>query len=551
VRIAAAAGWRAVVGVARQQVVPREAVLGPARAAARGAAPGISIRVAARHLPGLPMWTLRVTGRRGRKRASVSRGRGWYGRNNARQPRYSAARDQTLRHRRVIETLDQRLTRRAEVILRNEPDPAVIQERLAPTATRFAGAPSPRPLTGVSLDLTPDRGDLNAQRTRLTWRYALGPNMTRGSIRVAIVPTYTLGRTRDLTHYLVRTARPRINNLGPYELSARRITQTQRFVYAPDPAVWAAAAYEAERWRACREAVLYVPERRQWNTDQRRFVASPGEQALANRRARSMRNEVVNLSRADTRRGIVEQLMSYRDARAPRPLRSVSTEEGYGGRWLYLSTTGAMAGTVQRGAGRGHAVERHVLGTGEGIQDERDLARRAAFGEIVVRMRIVAAGGARNASAFASLRDANIALRAAAGEIRILWNDLRTALARRVLDLGNLAWDVTTPPVNAVKARRTQGGVFPAAQRPRYLRWRFVGARPAQAGTRPIHGGDVGSPEWTGWAARQPAGPGAPQPTAPLTDVTYHNATRAKLVLRPTSSAGASGWFVYTLYPAV
>lgn len=521
------------MAVAQGRVVTRQAVLGPARNAARAAAAGIAISVSARLLPGVPLWTLRVTGRRGRRRASVSRGRAWYARNRARQLWYSASRNQTARHRTLIQNLDRTLERQTARILQTEPDPTEIQRRLATVATRFAGAPRPRPLVGIRLDLQPDRGDLDANRTHMTWRYALGPNMTTGRVRVRVTPIYPLGRTRDLTHYLLRTAQPPIRDLGPYELSAHRITQQQRFVYAPDNATWGTVAYQARRWRACRDTIQFIPERREWNGAQRHFVRSGGNQALAERRARSMRGEVIALSRAATRRSIVQALLQYQDARRPRPLRSVNTEETFGG----------------------HTVERHVFGTGEGIQNIEDLARRAAFGEIVVRGRIRQHGGGRNPSAFARLRDANIALRAAAREIGVLWADLRDALASVNPAGGSFDWPIVTPPIHAVRARRAQGNMFPPAERPRYLRWRAPAGRPAGAGTRPLIAEHVAQPapsRWSRWAARQPAaGPGAPQPAAPLTTISYHIVDRAQLVVRPTTRTGASGWFVLTLYPRI
>lgn len=520
------------MGVAQGRVVARNVFLGPARNAARAVAAGIAISVAARPLPGTPVWTLRVTGRRGRRRSSASRGRGWYARNDARQMRYSASRDQTARHRRIIRNLDRRLENEAARIVRTEPDPTVIQQRLSAVAGRCAAAPQPRPLIGVRLDLRPDRGDMDANRTHLTWRYALGPNMTRGQVRVGILPTYALGRTRDVTHYLLRTARPAVRDLGVYELAAHRITQEQRFVYAPDRVVWSTAAYQGRRWRACVNTVQFIPERRRWDATQRRFVQGLNE-PLADRRARFMRGEVVALSRATTSRPIVEALLTYQDARRRRPLRSVTTEERLGG----------------------HTVERHVFNAGEGIQDIEGLARRAAFGEIVVRGRIRLAAGGRAPSAFPSIRHANIALRGAAAEIGILWTDLRDALANPTTPFATFAWQIQTPPVSAVRARRVQGAVFPAAERPRYLRWSAPVGRPSASGRRPLLSEHVAVPapsRWSRWAARQPVvGPDAPRPNEPLTTISYHVVDRAQLVVRPTTRAGASGWFVLTMYPIV
>lgn len=544
VRIAATAAWRAVVALARAAVLPRPQILQAARVAARAAAPGIAIRVATRHL-GTHMWTLRVTGRRQRRRATVTRGRAWFGRTLARQARYSAARDQTLRHRRLVETLERRLEQRARVILRNEPDPDRVQERLAPTATRFVATPSPRPLVGIRLDLQPDRGRMNASRTRLVWRYELGPNMATGRVDVGLLPPpYLTGRTHDLTHYLLRTARPAIRNLGPYALSAHRITRMQRFVYQPDPVVWGGSTPDREtmRWRASRDDVLFVPEHRQWSMDQRRFIASPGEAALARRRSRSMRAEVVDLSRAATHRSIVDAIMSHNEARTPRPLRSLNTEERFGGRWLYAPDV--VGGAPVARAGSAHIVQRHILGLGV-MADRVGLARRAAFAEIVLRGRIVSGPGsgvglARNATAFASLRDATIAMRGAAAAIRGLWRDLRTELAHRILNTGALSWPVPTPPFDAVRARRAAGAPFPARERPRHLRWRYDARtrgytvpRAAADGRRPIHQFD-------------------PTPGVPLTDLTDHlGVTSVTFAVRPTGMAGAHGWFLYTMYPNI
>lgn len=222
-----------MTGLARTRVVPRNQVLQTARGAARSAAPGIAIRVAARHI-GTHMWTLRMTGRQGRRRATVSRGRAWFGRDERRRPWYSAAPDQTRRHRRAVEHIAQDLGREARRIAEHEASPREIHRRLSPDVRREEASPTPRLLTGVRLDVDENHFETDRRRTELHYPYELSPNMAKKTLPpIPITVTYPTGLTDNTGHFLATSADPPIRNFGPYFLQAEALTSTTHSHFVP------------------------------------------------------------------------------------------------------------------------------------------------------------------------------------------------------------------------------------------------------------------------------------------------------------------------------
>jgi hypothetical protein len=510
-------------------VIPRNRILSIARSAARTAAVGISIRVSIRNRS-RRMWSLRVTGRRGRRRASATQGRAWFGRDRNRRPHYSAAGDQRARHRRIIRAIDSEIDRRAAQIMRDTTNPRRIHGRLEPHIRTAESRPRPRPLSGIRLDVKERRYALTSNRESLRYRYELGPNVEDGDMEAPIVPRYRRGRIRDTNHWLLRNARPPIRNLGPYVLIARRINANQEFAYSPSRNVWNRPNYQARRWLACVDSIQFQPERYTWNVGERRFTQHQN-QRLARGRAQQMRRRVVDLLVASTDARVVHGLMSHNDARTRRPIRSLDAEERFGG----------------------HTVERHVLGHGiGGIQNVEDLARRAGWGEIVIQGRlgrsIIRRPGGRAPTAFLNLRNANLALSSARRELSILWRDMRTEFARKQRRNPSLVWDVDTPLVRGARARRIDRNFLRRAERPRYMGWRVHGGRAPNEGNRPLfrqHVTGVTPSNWNTWAAGNPAA----DPTAPVTELTFHVVRKARVVFRPSRNPAAKGFFLLTMYP--
>jgi hypothetical protein len=539
VRLAATAAWRAVTALARQRVVRRNQALHTARSAARSAAPGLSMRVATRHL-GPRMWTLRVTGRRGRRRATVSRGRAWFGRDERRTAWYSAAPDQTRRHRQAVENLDRNLQRRVDEIVRREPVPRELHRKLQPDIRSRERQPQPRLLSGVTLDVDESRYHWDRQRQQIEYHYRIGPNANGGLIVQDGVPTYPGGPTWDPAHWLLANADPPITSTGPYCIVATPLPKmsSDQIKYNPcqNAALpggddWSRPALHNSRWSACLPNTRYDPEFYVWVATNRRFERQPRrEMTRVDKRVKGMRNQVVNLSANQTDPDTVEAIIDYRNGQTSRPANSIDVEDGFGG----------------------HIASHHVLSRRGGVDSLRALAVRAAF-ELVPAVGGILVPAPLDpdvpvASAFLNLDDANRALRRGSEVLGQTWRRgphyRRDAVAR-----GNrFDFVFAIPPTEyRVASRRGLGGHAPPV--PPYA---HPGDRPAYlqgggGGDRPLSNADDEVRQWRKWWRKIRLG--APPPPDPLSLVTRGTTDKARIVIQPHTGKGSGGFYVRTLYP--
>lgn len=549
VRIAATAAWRAVSALAHMRVVPRNQILSTARGAARGAAPGISIRVAVRHL-GTHMWTLRVAGRRGRRRATVTRGRAWFGRTRSRQARYSAARDQTPRHRQISRGFERRINEVSRRESRHVRSPDRVAHGLRADVRRIESAPSPRPLQGIETDideLHPRQGHDESRRFALRYRLRIAPNSFETSIWAHLTEPRYHGEwaewnprhvllARDADTYMLSSA----HDFGPYDLETPRWDTSRhepirppRFRLRPEYARYGGigGGNSTRRWAACTNTANVRAERLSWSVRDLQFNRGARRADLVNERTTLpgmfsyMEDRRSGAAVGHTHGGAARRahaIAAYQGGRRPRPLRGT------------LSAEDAHPGS--------HIASHHVIGAG-GIPSRRHVAWRAAFdqqiGPLGLDLTAVSAQG-RN-GAFESSGAAMSALALAHRLIAGRWGSLRDVM---ISD----DWPDMTGRVDATNtfAVDSTGGRHPQSERPRYLTstFRSVFTTPFR-GVRPLYDRDVTSIEWVGWASRNRS---VAQPTRPLAHVVRRS--RAFFLVRNTLDPGGwHGWYFHTLYP--
>jgi hypothetical protein len=560
VRLAASAGWRAMTALARTRVVRRTQALETARRAASTAAVGISIRVAARHL-GTRMWTLRVTGRRGRRRATVSCGRAWFGRDRRRQPWYSAAPDQSRRHQRIRGGIERSVERASMRESKHILDPDRVAQNIEDDIRRIEAAPEPRPLIGIRTDVDEKhhrRGHDERGRFALEYRLTIAPNTNGRPIVAGLeVPRYT-GEWAEWNprHPLLTVAANtfalrNVEEFGPYDLSTpdwdqrnHRPVREPRFELRPEYARYGGigGSHSDRRWSACQAATQFRVERLRWNL--RRVAFEHG---------RGIRRDLVN-ARVERRgmfsfmedrrngqavaRGLggvaarAEAMAGWRAGREPRPLKGTLSEED----------SFRDPQIVDR---RSHIRERHVI-CPTGLPGRRHVAWRAAFDQQVGRTGIDRAAPSSNGrnAAYESERNAMTSLRLARNRLAGNWQRLRDELLPETPE-PEFTGRVAAADVFAVNR---EGDRHSVRERPRYVASDFRLAFPSESfqGVRPLFPADVNSDEWRRWADRHRR---EARPKNPLTkEVTRE---LAFFLIHATSHDPGTwyGWYFLTLYP--
>jgi hypothetical protein len=298
------------------------------------------------------------------------------------------------------------------------------------------------------------------------------------------------------------------------------------FVLDPNPANWQGStpADSTRRWDACLRSQRFDVERYTWDSSRTQFVRGARQDAaLVRRRIDGMPRYVFDgTQRADVKPR-ADAMLRFNQARAPRPLAALRVEENRG-----LPTDPA------------HAVARHVMGYGPGIRNERDLAWRAAFGQVPGDMH--APTGGDPASAFRSEASANSTAQQLHAELTRDWvsqhrntlaNNRQVTLRTRVDGRRVLAFRGRPPPTP-----------------PAYLRHRmrvFWAAHPgAWTGNRALFAGDENSAEGRAWIAR-----GNTFNTAdPLTDPVPMAGKTAVMYVKATATPrAAGGWFIKSMFP--
>ncbi len=528
VRLAARAAWNAIGARARTRVIPRSQVLSTARSAARPAAAGISIRVAIRHR-GTRMWSLRVSGRRGRRRASTTMGRAWFGRDRRRRPHYSAARDQRARHRRIVRNLTDRMQNTINRIGRDEFNPRDIHREAQGPIRRIEAALRPRPLQGIDVDVQEahyDRAVRNG-RAHLEYHYSIEPNTNGSNIYLGLpAPTYTQGwANHNLSHPFLRDADPRIRSLGPYDLTAppwnaatHQPYSPPRFRLRPGPRyVGTGGAVSRRRWSACLRRSRFTVERYEWRAAEVQFVrvGSP-DPNLVDSRVDHMPKYAADGTNHPEIAPYVRGMLRHDEGRRPRRLRNLTVEEGYGP------------------PGAAHTIRNHVLGLAPGIRTARHMAWRAAFGEVPGHAHaplLDPTTGAWNpASAFRSLAAANREAQSLYDELAANWITERDRLA-----IGR----------QAAMSGRTDGRSVLAydnniqgADPPAYLEPVFAAEFPWRptpwTGSNPLITGDGGNPTLPPLAVRRSSA-----------------GARAVMYVKRANQPPNIGWYIHTLFPDV
>lgn len=498
------------------------------------------------------MWTLRVTGRRGRKRATVTRGRAWFGRNEARQPRYSAAPDQTRRHRRIARGLERRIERaslqRSEHVL----DPDRVAERIRPDIRQIEDAPEPRPLTGIQTNVDeahPRRGRDEQGRFALGYHLSIAPNSFEATLWANLrEPSYRDEWANwDPRHDLLAQGQNTFvfgsaHDFGPYDLwtpewdrARHEPKEAPRFKLRPEYSRYGGigGANGRRRWAACTAGANIRAERLRWNSAQRQFERGPTRQDLVNERLQRsgmfafMEDRRAGAAVARAQGGAsarAQAIAGWRGGQEPRPLKgSLAAEDDHP---------------------ESHIEARHVI-SARGMPSRRHVAWRAAFDQQVGRTGVdrgAPSSGGRN-GAFESATSAMTALRLARNHLVGRWATLRDLFLPDT-PAGELTGQVAATDTFAVDRI---GERHPIRERPRYLQPVFRSVFTSRfQGVRPLYDQDVGSPEWRGWASRHRS---EAQPARPLTRVVIR--PRAFFLIRPTDDAPGTwyGWYVHTLYP--
>jgi hypothetical protein len=538
------AGWRAVTALARHRVVHRKAALQAARSAARSAATGISIRVATRHLGAATakLWTLRVTGRRGRKRATVSRGRGWFGRDERKVAWYSAAPDQTRRHRRVLENLEGAADEEARHYRGRDQSLKALHRALNPVLRRLEQRPRPGLLAGLRLDVQEARFDPKNRQRELRYHYSLGPNALVGSFPVEAPDKTNKTPTYDVNHPAVAHLNPK--DFGPYQLMSWDPTQmstvrpkdldkvAKSYFKVSPPVAWQAItqAGDAIRWEGCLEKTPYEPESYEWDDDYKTDPAvTPGfkraldrNNKLVGQRVRWIRQRVLDAATSNTNEMTVGEICRRYDGRYPRAT-NLHQDERLGG----------------------HTIARHVLGTGGGVQDERDIAIRAAFEKIPGSTTPPAAPGPALfeksdlkgglvASAFRNEGAATRAAKTAREHLSKTWTTLPSTRNHLARTTDSIEFRINAPPADLVAYERRRPKPHPTGDLPAYVPYGPRRIKPAK-GRRPLYEAD---------RAASGASPRIQPLTNPVTLI-----GRVVVLVKATTAKGSGGWYILTMYP--